>query len=77
MEYKEHYDNLAQRELIIKDYEGRGLELLHDDFDEGWQRGDEPHGILTFTDEPTPQAPEPEPSRLDRLEARVKKLEKG
>lgn len=57
MEYKEHCDNMKQRNLICKDYESRGFRMLHDDFDKDWKRGDEPHGILTFTDEPAPQSP--------------------
>ncbi|GAH91528.1 unnamed protein product [marine sediment metagenome] len=55
---------MEQRDLICKDYESRGLRLLHDTFDSDWQRGDEPHGTLTFTDEPSLapyEPPEPPP----------------
>lgn len=61
MEYTEHYDNLEHRELICKDYASRGLRNIHDTFDPDWEKGDEPHGMLTFTDVMPPVEPEPEP----------------
>lgn len=60
MEYTEHYDNLAEREQFIATAENNKYRMLHDTFDAGWKRGDEPHGILTFTDEmPASLIPEP------------------
>ena len=81
MEYTEHYDNMEERDVICKDYESRGLRMLQDNFDSDWQRGDEPHGILVFTDELAPQAPEPEPvmdykAEIDKLKARIAVVEK-
>lgn len=60
MEYTEHYDNMEQRNSLCLVAEGNGYRMLHDDFDEDWQPGDEPHGTLTFTNVPPEQAPEPE-----------------
>lgn len=78
MEYQEHYDNWEQRNSLCDAATSKGFRMLHDDFDKDWKRGDEPHGILTFTDEPPEQAP---PSRdlaaeIDDIKARVEKLEK-
>ena len=65
MEYTEHYDDMEQRNNLCDIAEGNGFRMLHDDFDEDWKRGDEPHGTLTFTDEPSPGAPaEPPPEPL-------------
>jgi len=50
MEYTEHYDNLEERAAILADYASQDLRNIHDTFDADWQRGDEPHGTLTFTD---------------------------
>jgi len=57
MEYQEHYDNLAERNSLCDTATSDGYRMLHDDFDPDWQPGDEPHGTLTFTDEPAPQSP--------------------
>lgn len=78
MEYTEHYDNMEERNALCSTAEGNGFRMLHDNFDKDWKRGDEPHGMLTFTDEPSP---EPEPvidlaTKVSELEARVDKLEK-
>ncbi|GAI49635.1 unnamed protein product [marine sediment metagenome] len=61
MEYTEHYEGMEQRNNLCDIANSNGFRMLHDDFDEDWKRGDEPHGTLTFTDEPAPQAPSPEP----------------
>lgn len=57
----ETYANWAEREAWVAQYETQGWRMLHDDFDSDWKRGDEPHGTLTFTDEPAPVAPSLEP----------------
>ncbi|GAI83133.1 unnamed protein product [marine sediment metagenome] len=75
MGYQEHYDNLEQRTILCDVANSNGYRMLHDDFDEDWKRGEEPRGTLAFTDEPAPQAPEPEPTKLERLEERIKALE--
>ena len=77
MEYQEHYDNMEERNIHCKTAELIRFRMLHDDFDEDWEVGDEPHGTLTFTDEPAPQA---EPvmalaTKISELEARVEILE--
>ena len=59
MEYQEHYDNWAERYAFCSTANGNGFRMLHDDFDPDWQPGDEPHGTLTFTDEPAEQTPLP------------------
>ena len=79
MELQVYYNNLTQRQTSIKEQEAKGLRMLHDDFDTDWQRGDEPHGIMTFTDELQAVIPT-EPVRnlaleIDALKARIKKLE--
>ena len=78
MEYTEHYDNMTERNSLCTVAEGNSFRMLHDDFDEDWERGDEPHGTLTFTDEPAPQAePVREPlAEIDALKARIEKLER-
>ncbi|MBA7589743.1 hypothetical protein ES708_31832 [subsurface metagenome] len=78
MEYTEHYDNMAERNNLCSNANSNGFRMLYDNFDPDWQRGDEPHGTLTFTDEPAPIA---EPvkdlaTKVSKLEARVSKLEK-
>lgn len=77
MEVIETYSNLVERQAKIALRESQGLRMLHDDFDADWKRGDEPHGTMTFTDEPAPVA---EPGRdiiaeIDDLKARVEELE--
>lgn len=67
MEYTEHYDNVIERDSLVIIAEGNGFRMLHDTFDSDWQKGDEPHGTLTFTDEPPTQPPEPEPIPFERL----------
>ena len=79
MELQVHYNNLTQRQTSVKEQEAKGLRMLHDDFDADWQRGDEPHGIMTFTDEPQAIIPT-EPVRnlaleIANLKARIEKLE--
>ena len=79
-ELKYIYKNMAERQQKIAEAESQGLRMLHDDFDADWKPGDEPRGVMTFTDE-IPPSPVPEPMRdlaaeIDALKARVDKLEK-
>ena len=79
MEVFETYKNKTERQERIAKRESQGYTMLHDDFDPDWKSGDEPHGIMTFTDEPAPVTPEPvNPLRveIDALKARIEKLEK-
>ena len=78
MIHTKYYDNLEQRSLIVTRCNGDKLTMLHDDFDPDWEPGDEPHGTMTFTDEPTSVA-SIEPGRdifaeIDALKAKVEKL---
>ncbi len=57
-EVKQHYDNLAERQTIVAHWEDQDYRMLHDDFDPDWKRGEEPHGTMTFTNEPEPVAPD-------------------
>ena len=79
MEVTEIYKDTVERKAKIALREGQGFRMLHDHFDDSWTPGDEPHGIMTFTDEPAPVTPEPvNPLRveIDALKARIEKLEK-
>lgn len=57
-EVKQHYDDLAERAEGIIYWEGLKYRMLHDDFDADWVRGNEPHGTMTFTNEPEPVMPD-------------------
>ncbi len=80
MEYQEHYEGMIERNTICKDYESRGLRMLHDNFDSPkWKRGDPIIGTMIFTDEPGPITPI-EPVRdlaaeLTAQDERIKVLE--
>ena len=81
MEWKIGYTNLIDRQIKVEEQEAKGLKMLHDDFDADWKSGDEPHGIMTFTDVMPPVTPV-EPSEIDlikadidNLKARIGKLE--
>lgn len=66
MEYQYHYDNLTERQDKVAETEALGYRMLCDNFDPDWQPGEEPHGTLTYTDEPTPP-PTPEEILLREL----------
>ena len=72
MQVTEKYNGLAERKVKIDLRESQKLRMLHDDFDPDWKSGDEPHGTMTFTDEPIPVAPLPEPSQLEKDIAQLK-----
>jgi len=57
-EVKQGYSGWEARAEVIKHWEAQGYRMLHDDFDADWKPGDEPHGTMTFTDEPEPVAPD-------------------
>ena len=74
------YMDLKDRAKKVQVQEAKKLRMLHDDFDEDWKSGDEPHGTMTFTDEPE-LVIEPEPVRdafaeIDALKAKIAVLEK-
>ena len=77
-EYTYKYANLNERQSQIKVAEGLGYIMLHDDFDLDWKAGDEPHGIMTFTDILPSVSIEPVrdlAAEIDALKARIEKLE--
>ncbi len=51
------YSNLVERAEKVKGLEANGWRMLHDNFDKNWVAGSEPHGIIIFTNEPTPEPP--------------------
>lgn len=75
MEYTEHYDNMEERNSLCSIAASNGFRNIHDTFDSDWQRGDEPHGTLIFTDVMPEPEPEPEPAKIELLEVRIKALE--
>ena len=80
MEIQVEYNGLEERQVKVKGQEAKGLRMLFDNFHPDWKPGDEPFGTMTFTDEPSPVAPLPEPVRdlaaeIDALEARIAALE--
>ena len=74
------YRDLAERQEVVKYAEGKGYRMLHDEFDPDWSRGDEPHGIMAFTNEPDPPIPGEQNrdlvAEIDDLRARVEILER-
>lgn len=79
-EVKQGYIGWEARAEVIKHWEALGYRMLHDDFDPDWKRGDEPHGTMTFTNEPEVVIPTPPfrdlEAEIDKLIAKVEKLEK-
>ena len=63
MEASWHYKDLEDRQSIITMAEGIGYRMTSDTFDPDWEKGDEPHGTMVFTDEPSPPPPSPEPPK--------------
>ena len=61
-----NYLSKDERGAHIADQRGQGWRVLHDDYVDGWQRGDPLAGTLTFTDDPGTVSP---PSERE-LEAR-------
>ena len=79
MEVKKHYKNLAERQIVVAEWESKKYRMLHDDFDFDWKSGEEPHGTMTFTDvmPPSPPVtPRDLATEIDALKIRVEKLEK-
>ena len=50
MEIKVRYSGLADRQAKIAENEAKGLRMISDTFDEDWKPGEEPRGMMTFTD---------------------------
>ena len=81
MEIEVKYTGLEDRQGKIKEQEAKGLRMLFDNFDDpNWKHGDPIIGTMTFTDEPSPVFPPPEPVRdygaeIDNLKARIETLE--
>lgn len=78
MNYEYIYNGLIERQRQIEEAEALGLRMLHDNFDNDWKKGDEPHGIMVFTDE---LSLEPIPARdlaheIDILKEKIILLER-
>lgn len=78
-EVKEVYNSQVEADALIAQYEAQGWLMLHMDFDPDWKIGDEPYGMLTFTDIMPEHAPPPRDlvKELDELKGRVDVLERG
>ena len=79
MEIKVKYFGLADRQTKILENEAKGLRMLHDDFDPDWKPGEEPRGVLTFTDIIPNLTPEPEIERdygreIDEIRAMINEI---
>ena len=78
MEYQYIYANLIERQQKVDEAEALGYMMLHDDFDPDWKPGDEPHGVMTFTDvilpSPIPEPPRDLAAEIDKLRADIKEL---
>lgn len=51
MEYEYRYKDLDERKIKVAEAEGLGYHMLHDNFDKDWKRGEEPRGVMIFSDE--------------------------
>ena len=79
MEIRIEYYGLEDREVKIKEQESKGLRMLHDDFDPSWKPGDEPYGVMTFTDVIEPILIPNEPVRdygreIDEIKAMINEI---
>lgn len=81
MEKNYSYKNLIERQVKVVEAEGEGLRMISDTFDSDWNKGDEPHGTMVFTDvhPPTEIIPPPRDlfAEIDAIEVRLTNLEKG
>ena len=81
MEKNIKYNGKLDRMVKVAEAEGKGFRMLTDTFDPDWQRGDEPHGTMVFTDihEPAKIIPPPRDlaAEIDALRERVNKLDGG
>jgi len=79
MEYQYSYKDIIERQTQIAEAEGKGLMMLHDNFDNpDWKHGDPIIGTMTFTDVISP-SPVIEPVRdleaeIDELRAEIGKI---
>lgn len=56
-----NYNGLIDRKNKIQEQEALGHTMLNDDFDSSWKSGEEPRGIMIFTDNTGIDAPQPRP----------------
>lgn len=80
MEVQVEYTDREDRKVKIKIQEDQGLRMTSDNFGSGWKHGEEPHGVMTFTDEPELKASTLAgrnlAAELDELKAEVEALKK-
>ena len=69
------YQNLKDRAKKVKENEAKGLSMVSDTFDSGWKRGEEPHGVMVFTDDqPAPvEKPRNLAAEIDEILERLEK----
>ena len=77
-EFKFEYNGLTDRQAKIAEAESLGLRMVHDDFFPDWKPGDEPCGVMTFTDVIEPSSA-PEPVRdygkeIDEIRAMINEI---
>ena len=59
MEVSITYKGKADRQVKVKANELQGLRMVSDSFDADWKPGEEPRGVMIFTDTPSPVPPMP------------------
>lgn len=72
------YKNWIERQQIVDEMEVEHLRMLHDTYDSDWKRGDEPHGVMIFTDEPSSEAKRDRDfaAEIDELKATLVEFDK-
>lgn len=70
--YDIKYQGPDDRRTTVHAQQDFGHQLMHDNFDANWKRGDTIHGTLVFSDDPVADAPSLEeylPGELEAIEA--------
>ena len=72
MEYEIKYTGNSERWAKIAEFESQGLRMIEDNFVSGWRHGEEPRGVMVFTDQLEPP-PLPQPATAVELIAALDK----
>lgn len=79
MEIEIEYEGLIDRKQKVENCEKIGLRMLHDNFFTDWEAGDEPRGVMIFTDEipitPAPILLRDLAAEIDALKTKIDILE--